>query len=114
MRLVLFLFALLFFDESFSQLPNKAFIDRDSLYSVEQKTLSFSLRSMGFTKNNEYFNRIADGYTIFGAQLNPYLKYSISEIFALDVGFYAQQDFGNQGLKFFEPTITFRANFRRY
>ena len=30
-----------------------------------------SVHAFTFFKDNEYFNKIADGYTLFGTQLNP-------------------------------------------
>lgn len=110
-----YLFCIFFLTINFSgygQLPNEVFYDADSLLeNNDKRTLDFSLRSMGFTKNNEYFNRIADGYTIFGAQLNPYFRYAVSDNFSLDVGAYLQQDFGTPGLKIFQPFFTFRTEY---
>lgn len=95
----------------FAQLPNEVFYDSDSIIVADTNRFSLSWRSMGFTKNNEYFNRIADGYTLFGTQLNPKVYYTVSPVFRVEAGFYLRDDFGNSGIEEFLPTITLRAKY---
>jgi hypothetical protein len=64
---------------------------------------------MGFTKNNEYFNPMFDGYTLFGIQVHPNITYTLSDNFRIDGGVYLRQDFGNDGFQEVIPTFTFRA-----
>ena len=112
MRVTIFLWCYgLFFGLGFCQLPNRTFMDRDSVESARAGTLAVGLKSMGFTKNNEYFNRIADGYTLYGIQLNPSLLYTLSDNFRLDAGIFIMQDFGNPVLRQILPTFTFRAEY---
>ena len=69
--------------------------------------VGWTSRSMGFNKNNEYFNDITDGYTLFGYQLNPYVAYRAGEHVRLDVGVYLQQDFGNDEFDYLDVTNIF-------
>ncbi|TXK44948.1 hypothetical protein FVR03_12865 [Pontibacter qinzhouensis] len=60
----------------------------------------------GFSKNNEYFNGIADGYTLFGYQLNPSLSYQPAPFVRIDAGLFAWKDFGASGYQSIQPTFT--------
>ena len=59
-----------------------------------------------FTKNNEYFNKIADGYTLYGFQFSPYLTYQPSDKVRVDAGIYTQKDFGNKDFTEIMPFLT--------
>lgn len=59
-------------------------------------------------KNNEYFNKIADGYTLFGYQLNPKLIYFPSPNVRLEAGVFAWKDFGNAAYSQITPTFTLK------
>ncbi|MBU6120127.1 hypothetical protein [Hymenobacter siberiensis] len=66
--------------------------------------LRLSLNSFTFFKDNEYFNKIVDGYTLFGTQLNPQLVYYPSKDLRLEAGVLLWKDFGNPQLKQVRPT----------
>lgn len=68
--------------------------------------LELGIRSLGFFKDNEYFNKIADGYTLFGYQLQPSLKYYPSEKIKLEAGAMLLKDFGNRKYRLIQPTFT--------
>ena len=51
--------------------------------------LSFNIDNLNFNKNNEYFNNIADGYTLIGSQLHPKLAYQPHPGFQLELGVFA-------------------------
>jgi hypothetical protein len=63
---------------------------------------------LGFAKNNEYFETVVDGYTLFGYQFNPYLAYHLSPHVRFDAGIYLQQDFGNDGYTTIAPTFSIK------
>jgi hypothetical protein len=61
-----------------------------------------------FFKNNEYFDSIANGYTLFGTQLQTSLAYVLHPNIRLQAGFYARKDFGNDGFHTIQPTFTIK------
>ena len=71
--------------------------------------LRLSLNSFTFFKDNEYFNKIVDGYTLFGTQLNPQLVYYPTNNLRLEGGIFLWKDFGNPVLQQVRPT--FRATY---
>ncbi|WP_237586627.1 hypothetical protein [Pontibacter russatus] len=62
--------------------------------------------AFGFSKNNEYFNKIADGYTLFGYHLNPKLIYYPAPFVRLEAGVLLWKDFGSSGYRDIAPTFT--------
>ncbi|WP_460617214.1 hypothetical protein [Hymenobacter ruber] len=62
------------------------------------------VQSFTFFKDNEYFNKIVDGYTLFGTQLNPQLVYYPTKDLRLEAGVLLWKDFGNPQLKQVRPT----------
>ncbi|KAA9333840.1 hypothetical protein F0P94_10620 [Adhaeribacter soli] len=68
--------------------------------------MELGTRTLGFFKDNEYFNKIADGYTLFGYQLQPSLKYYASEKIKLEAGVLLLKDFGNRKYRLIQPTFT--------
>ena len=77
-----------------------------SLFSTPAQSgeLRLSLNVFTFFKDNEYFNKIADGYTLFGTQLNPQLVYYPSKDLRLEAGVFLWKDFGNPQLQQVRPT----------
>ena len=77
--------------------------------TAEAGDLRLSLRTFTFFKDNEYFNKIADGYTLFGTQLNPQLVYYPTANLRLEGGVFLWKDFGNPRLQQVRPI--FRATY---
>ena len=104
----LFLGVLLIFlaNISFAQLPNEAFQKNPEVNPVYAKELRLGIRTLGFFKNNEYFNKIADGYTLFGYHFMPSLSYYPSEKVKVEAGFLFWKDFGSFKINRFQPTFT--------
>jgi hypothetical protein len=73
--------------------------------------LRISLNSFTFFKDNEYFNDIVQGYTLFGTQLNPQLVYYPIKDLRLEAGVFLWKDFGNPQLRQVRPT--FRATWTK-
>ena len=67
--------------------------------------LRISLNSFVFFKDNEYFNKIVDGYTLYGTQLNPQLVYYPVKNLRLEGGVFLWKDFGNPQLQQVRPTF---------
>ncbi len=72
--------------------------------------LLLSVKSFTFFKDNEYFNDIVEGYTLFGTQLNPQLAYYPVKGLRLEAGMFLWKDFGNPALRQVRPT--FRATWK--
>src|SRR4051812_27519467 len=104
----LFLSLLLIFLASitYAQLPNQAFQKPVQVNPEYAKQLRLNIGTLGFFKDNEYFNKIADGYTLFGYQLQPSLQYYPSEKIKVEAGALLLKDFGNRKYKLIQPTFT--------
>ena len=63
-----------------------------------------ALSAFTFFKDNEYFGKIVDGYTLFGTQLNPQLVYYPTKELRLEAGVFLWKDFGNPTLQQVRPT----------
>lgn len=111
MRIFLTLFFVHALTVSYAQLNNSTFDQRTSVNAADSNSLFFNLKVLGFNKNNEYFGDIADGYTLFGYQLNPSLSYLPTKNTRIDIGVYAQKDFGNNEYNEVQPTFTFSYKF---
>ena len=66
--------------------------------------LNLAINAFTFFKDNEYFNKIVDGYTLFGTQLNPQLVYYPTKDLRLEAGIFLWKDFGNPVLQQVRPT----------
>ncbi len=91
-----------------AQLPNRPFEFRRPLVVADSQRVKLGIYLLGFNKNNEYFNKIADGYTLFGVQAVPYLSYQASAKVRIDAGMLARKDFGRNRLVHLEPLFTVR------
>ena len=76
----------------------------DAHVASEAGDLKIAVHSFTFFKDNEYFNKIVDGYTLFGTQLNPQLVYYPTKDLRLEAGVFLWKDFGNPTLKQVRPT----------
>lgn len=92
---------------SMAQLNNQMFDQRNSVNEADSNKLMLNMKLLGFNKNNEYFGKIADGYTLFGYQANPSLSYLPTPNTRIDFGVYVQKDFGNEEYNDVQPTFTF-------
>ncbi|MBA9079692.1 hypothetical protein [Rufibacter quisquiliarum] len=91
-----------------AQLNNKALEQRFPVKPDQTGELQLGLNALGYQKNNEYFNDIAEGYTLFGYHLNPRLIYFASPNVRIDVGVQVQKDFGTNKYSMVQPTFTIR------
>lgn len=98
-----FYILLLFISFSVVAQYNDMLIGKDSI-SFTPKTLSLVVDNLSFIKDNEYFNLIADGYTLLGNQSEMSLTYQAHRNYSLTGGFYALKYFGTTG---FESPVPF-------
>jgi len=108
LRCVFLLICLIFSHFVEAQLNNQALLQTIPVNSVNAKELRFGLYAFGFTKNNEYFNKIADGYTLFGYHLQPKLIYYPSGTVRVEAGALLWKDFGSNGYQRIAPTFTIK------
>ena len=104
-----FLFVFLFLINALllkAQLDNSPFFDKIPLDSTLNRGLFLSVANLGFNKDNEYFNPIAEGYTLFGYQLNPEVVFVPSENIRLEAGAFFLKDFGNPVFNRIAPTYS--------
>ncbi|MEO1052855.1 MAG: hypothetical protein AAFX87_19630 [Bacteroidota bacterium] len=94
-----------------AQLNNSFFEDRYLIEPADSNKLFLGLNVLGFNKNNEYFNDIADGFTLFGYQFSPYISYRPLKNVRIDAGAYFQKDFGNDGFTEIAPLFTLKVEF---
>ena len=66
--------------------------------SLKAGELDLSVYNFNFLRNYEYFNKIQDGYTLFGVQLEPQLVYYAHPRLAITAGVHLRKDFGGRGI----------------
>lgn len=92
----------------FGQLDNTTFEDRLQIEEADTGKLFLGLNFLGFSKNNEYFDTIIEGYTLLGYQLHPKLTYYPRKNVRMDAGVFVQQDFGNRDFSTVVPTVSLK------
>jgi len=107
MRLLTILSLVFCYHLSTGQLNNSVFENLTKIEAKDTSKLFLGLNSLFFFKNNEYFNTIIDGYTLFGYQFNPFLNYQPHENIRINAGWYFQKDFGNSNVTTTAPTLSF-------
>lgn len=80
-----------------AQLDNRAFLTPLAADSGQARQLRVRAEVFFFNKDNEYFGKIADGYTLFGVTARPQLTWQPTPWVKLAAGVFFRQDFGNQG-----------------
>jgi len=99
---------------TYAQLNNQALEKKLEIKPEYDQDLRFGLDVLGFNRNNEYFNDIADGYTLFGYHLNPKLVYFPSEFIRLEAGALLWKDFGTNRYNRVLPTFTLKLQKEHY
>jgi hypothetical protein len=71
--------------------------------------LYLNFNNLNYLRNHEYFNKIWDGYTLFGTQLNPQLSYYPNARLRIDGGVWINKEFGREKIKV-QPTFSVKWN----
>jgi hypothetical protein len=100
------------FGFGFLSIKGQAEVDNQFFHTSKSPFLSgpgvyFGFDSLGYFRNKEYFNAIADGYTLLGAQAHSWLAYQPGESFRVDLGVHALHDFGTTSFRQVLPTFSF-------
>lgn len=91
---------------TYAQVNNTTLESNQSFNDSNIKKIQFKFNSLVYIKNNEYFNEIADGYTLIGYYLNPKVAYRLHEKVQIEAGLFLRKEYGSNGLKEIEPTFT--------
>lgn len=89
-----------------AQLNNFTLETFQHLDSIRSKQLSMQFESFSFIKNNEYFLKVADGYTLFGNILSPKIYYQPAPNVQIEAGIFARKDFGTTAFTSVQPIFT--------
>lgn len=84
--------------------PDNSSLEAAITLDSSQK-LGLEIPLTGFVKNNEYFNELREGYTLWGVQFSPALVYRVSDKVLLRGGMFWRNDFGEDRLN--KPQVTF-------
>jgi len=99
-------------DQGYAQWNNTEFMDPLPTDSARTKNLFFSVHTLSFLKDNEYASYIADGYTLFGFQFQPFFTYYPMKNVRVNAGVYLQKDFGNKNFSTIDPFFSVKLNYR--
>lgn len=91
---------------TYAQVDNSSLENVNKITSSNIKKIQFNLNSLVYVKNNEFFNEIADGYTLIGYYVNPTVGYRVHKKVQIDAGVFVRKEYGYNGLKEIEPTFT--------
>lgn len=97
-RVFIFLLLTIFVSSTKAQILNDSLEYRIMPDSIKQGSLNLSINNFNYLRNYEYFNTIQDGYTLFGAQLEPQLVYYPHKQLAVSAGVHLRKDFGGRGI----------------
>ena len=97
--------------------PVSAQLDNSGLFSRLRTThdkvgkLYLGFNSLGYNKNNEYYETTVVGATYFGFNMHPELIYVPHPNVLVRTGVFLQKDFGNADFVKAIPTLTFEMNY---
>jgi len=88
------------------------FFSENNSKSVDLDKFGLEIYNLNFIKNNEYFNFIADGYTLLGTHLHPKFVYNSSKKAQFKAGLFISKHFGDTKIHKEIPTFTFNYRFK--
>ncbi|MBK7762544.1 MAG: hypothetical protein IPI46_04130 [Bacteroidetes bacterium] len=92
--------------ESQSQIDNALLENSSKPIDSMSNVLSLSVYENTFFKNNEYFEEITTGYTLFGTQLQTALNYMPNKNTKITAGLYLRKDFGQDNMNKIAPVFS--------
>ncbi|TAE80733.1 MAG: hypothetical protein EAY81_10240 [Bacteroidetes bacterium] len=78
----------------YAQIDNHLLSDNIELNVADSNTWGVTVSNFNYQRNTEYFNKIESGRTLFGYQLHPSIFIQPTQQIKLQVGVFAQSDFG--------------------
>ena len=91
-----------------AQLNNTSLETFQHIDSTKSKQLSFQFESFSYLKNNEYFLKVADGYTLFGNIFAPKIIFQPATNVQIEAGIFGRKDFGNTSFTSVQPTFSIK------
>ena len=88
---------------------NNLLVFSDSIHK-NTNTVYLNFDDLSFIKNNEYFNLIADGYTLFGNKLDVDLSIKPHQNYQVKVGFMALKYYGLDAFSKIIPSFSLQIN----
>jgi len=73
---------------------------------ITPQTITLQIKNLSFIKDNEYFNLIADGYTLFGNSLHPNIIYKPHKNYQLKAGLFLLKYYGQDDFNEIIPTLS--------
>ncbi len=93
---------------SYAQINNQLLENRYYSNKKNAQQLVLGVNNINFLKNNEYFKKIATGYTLFGSQLYTQLAYIPNASLRIQAGLYMRKDFGNPKFTQIAPLLSIK------
>lgn len=100
---------------TFAQLDQSALEEHfpDTSRSFQER-ISLKLASHSFFRNNEFFQEMAQGYTLFGTMLQTELQYEAHPNLSVTGGLFLKKDFGNAGIQEVVPRFNIKYQKGKY
>ncbi|MND28159.1 hypothetical protein D3C80_186370 [compost metagenome] len=93
---------------SFAQIDHSNFEERIKHDSSKAQSLFLNINSFNYFRNYEYFDKFADGQTLFGTRFTPTLIYYPNENLSLRAGILVQGDFGSGKYRQVAPVFSLK------
>lgn len=90
-----------------AQNDNTLYYTNKAIVPADSNKLVFSIANSNFIKNNEYFNKIVDGYTYIGYLLQPKFAYYPTSNTKLEAGVHLQKFSGKDNFTQVFPIFSF-------
>ena len=104
----LLIFFLLTAGSGYAQIKNDSLEYRIRPDELRTGELYLSIHNFNYLRNYEFFNKFQDGYTLFGAQLEPQLVYYAHPQLAITAGIHIRKDFGDDGIRKTYPLFSIK------
>lgn len=89
-----------------AQLDNRMFEWPRTYAELDSGRFYAGIRTLGYLRNNEYFNDVLEGYTLFGYQASPFVAWQAGRHVRLEGGIYLAQAFGEDDFQDVLPVFT--------
>lgn len=105
--LVIVFFLILTFSVT-GQINNQMFLKNNTINPANRNKLFFGVENVNYLKNNEYFNKYYEGFTLLGYFLKPRFIYYPDSKVKIDAGVFLQKYSGINGFSEATPLFTFQ------